>query len=318
MSKLAFVFPGQGSQTVGMGMDVAEKYPAAEKIFKTADKVLGFSLADMIKNGPEEDLKITVNTQPAIVTTSIALLEVLRGQGFTCNATAGHSIGEYSALYCAGVLTLEDALMLTRARGEYMNEAGEDNPGTLAAIIGVDKEKMEEICHKTASETGETVVVANINCPGQIVISGNHQSVEKAGEMASEAGAKKVIPLAVSAAFHSPLMNKAADKLAKKLNKVTFSDAKIPVYSNVTGTMVTDGDKLRDLMKQQIISQVQWEKSVNMMKSDGIDTFVEIGPGKALAGMIKRIDRKADVHNFNGLAALDRIMKKIGPEMVAI
>ncbi len=304
--KVAFLFPGQGAQQVGMGMDVAEKYDVARDVFNKADEVLGFSISKLIKEGPPEELKQTINTQPAIVTTSIALLEVLKSYGIECGAVAGHSVGEYAALYGAGVLDLESCVKVTRARGEYMHEAGGKNPGTLYAIIGLDEDTVQKICDNVDG----LVVIANLNCPGQIVISGEVKAVEEAGRKAEELGARKVVPLAVSAAFHSPLMEEAASKLAQVLDSVNFADAKVPVYSNVSAEPVKSGEKLRELMKRQIISQVLWEKAMRNMIADGFDTFIEIGPGRTLAGMMRRIDRKVKVYNFNNVSSLDKILKE--------
>ncbi len=309
MNTMAFLFPGQGAQAVGMGIDLFEQFPEAEKVFETADRVLGFSITDLVRNGPAEELKLTVNTQPAVVTASIAMLEALKSRGYSCEATAGHSVGEYTALYCAGVLSMEDAISLTRSRGEYMHQAGEEKPGTLSAVIGLDLAVVENICHR-ASDRG-VCVVANINCPGQVVISGDMAGVEEAGRLATEAGASRVIPLEVSAAFHSPLMEEAARKLSQRLDQVKFSDAKIPVYCNIDGTARTEGNAIRELMKKQITSRVLWEKSIGAMMSDGIDKFIEIGPGKTLAGMLKRIDRKTAVFNFNTASSLDKLEKQM-------
>lgn len=305
---IAFLFPGQGSQQVGMGIDVAEKYPEAARIFQQANQILGSDLYKLIEKGPAEQLKLTVNTQPAVVTASIAMLEVLRQQGVRCDSTAGHSVGEYTALYCAGVLNFEDCLTLARKRGEYMQQAGEKYPGTLAAIIGLEPEEVEKVC----SQVKGTVVVANLNCPGQVVISGEVEAVQQAGKIASGMGARKVIPLQVSGAFHSPLMNEAAEKLAKDLDAVEFSDPQIPVYCNVTGERETDGDRIRQLMKKQVISRVLWEKSIRRMMEDNLDTFVEIGPGRTLAGMMRRINRRTRVLNFEDASSLEKVLSQIG------
>lgn len=311
----AFIFPGQGSQEVGMGLDIAEKFESARKVYDRANEILGFSLSDLIKNGPADELKQTVNTQPAVVVTSIAIMEALREAGFNCEMTAGHSVGEFAALYCAGVLTLEDCIDLTRSRGAFMNEAGEKYPGTMSALLGVDVEAASEIC-KTASEKG-VVVVANLNSPGQVVISGSIEAVEEAGRIAPEMGAKKVVPLSVSAAFHSPLMDEAAEKLAEKLDKVNFSNARIPIVANVTGKPVTNGREIRELMKIQISSQVLWEKSIRYMMENGIDTYLEIGPGKALSGMLKKIDRKLQVYNVSDMNSYDKIIQTSGQTVIA-
>jgi len=313
MNKSVFVFPGQGSQKIGMGIDLSKKSQKAAEIFKIADEILGFSISKMIEEGPEDVLRLTKNTQPAVVAASIAILEAFREKGGRCQATAGHSVGEFTALYCAGVLTLQDCLTLTRARGEYMHRAGKENPGTLHAIIGMDAEKVDKIC-KSISGDG-TVVVANINCPGQVVISGDYKSIEKAGILLLEAGARKIVPLSVSAAFHSPLMDKAAVKLALKLDEVKFSDASVPVYSNVTGEPVIKGETLRELMKKQITSQVLWDKSIRSMISDGIDGFIEIGPGKALCGMIKRIDRKSTLFNIHDLGSFEKMANQMEKDL---
>lgn len=311
MGNTSFLFPGQGSQEVGMGIDVSEKFESAARVFKTADDVLGFSITKLIKEGPAEELRQTVNTQPAVVTASLALLAAAKEMGFSCQAAAGHSVGEFAALHCAGVLTLEDTISLTRARGEYMQTDGEKYPGTLSAVIGLPIPKVEEVCTEASKKS--VVVVANLNCPGQVVISGSMTGIEEAGRLAQEAGATKVIPLNVSAAFHSPLMNEAAQKLAEKLDQVKFSDAQIPVYCNVTGEPTTSGEIIRGLMKKQIISQVLWESGIRKMMSDGICRFIEIGPGTALSGMIKRIDRKTAMMSIQNLATLEKtadLMKK--------
>lgn len=315
MSK-AFIFPGQGSQEVGMGLDIADRFESAKKIYDRANEILGFSLSDLIRNGPADELKKTVNTQPAVVVTSIAIMEALREAGLSCEMTAGHSVGEFAALYCAGVLTLEDCIDLTRSRGEFMNEAGEKYPGTMSALLGVDVDKATEIC-RVASEKG-VVVVANLNCPGQVVISGSIEAVEEAGRVAPEMGAKKVIPLSVSAAFHSPLMDEAAEKLADKLDKVNFSDAIIPVIANVTGKPITDGKEIRELMKIQISSQVLWEKSIRYMMENGIGGYLEIGPGKALSGMLKKIDRKLQVYNVSDLNSYNKVIETLERETVIV
>lgn len=310
----AFLFPGQGSQAVGMGMDIADNFECAKRVFNKADEVLGFSITQMIKEGPEEELKQTANTQPSVVTVSIALMEVLKEKGITCNAAAGHSVGEYAALYCAGMLTLDECLDLTRSRGIYMGEAGDKYPGTLSAVMGLELEKVEQACEE-ASEKG-VVVVANLNSPGQVVISGDIEAVSAAEKAAMKLGATKTVPLKVSAAFHSPLMDEAAAKLSEKIDTITFKDADIPVYSNVTAEPVKDGSQMKELMKKQIVSRVYWEKSIKKMQADGIDTFIEIGPGKVLSGMLKKIDRKINVHNFSDLKTLEKLLEKLNIQAV--
>lgn len=308
MYRTAFLFPGQGSQEVGMGQDIAGEFKKAKEIFDRADQVLGFSLSGLIKEGPAEELKKTINTQPAVVATSIAIMEVLREEGVRPYITAGHSVGEFTALYCAGVISLEDCILLTRARGEFMHQAGEKYPGTLSAIIGMDLPSVEELCNN--SREADVLEVANLNCPGQIVISGSIEAIARAEKMAAEKGVKTV-SLKVSAAFHSPLMNEACEKLANRLDQVEFRDAVIPLVSNVTAQLERDGQKIRELMKKQIISRVLWEESIRTMQKEGVEEFIEIGPGKALAGMLKKIDRKINVVNVNDIKSLSRILDKV-------
>lgn len=275
---VAFVFPGQGSQFVGMGKGLAE-----EKLAK-ANEILGFDLAKICFEGPEDELKKTAIQQPAIFTVSAAAFDQLTTNNLQLTTVAGHSLGEYSALYAAGVLSFEDGVKLVHLRGKFMQEAVPAGEGAMAALLGGDRAKIVEIC----AEVGG-VWPANFNSPGQVVISGKKESVATAGEKLKAAGVKKIIPLAVSAPFHCPLMRPAADKLAAELEKVYFNDAKIPVVANVTADYVTDGDEIKKLLIKQVTGSVLWEDSIRKMAADGVTSFVEVGPGKVLAGLIAKI-----------------------------
>lgn len=285
MSTIAFVFPGQGSQYVGMGKDLNEQSSTAQELFRQADAILNVPLSRLCFEGPEEELRQTKNTQPAIFLHSTALAMSYRGPRGAM--AAGHSLGEYSALVYAGALTWEDGLRLVRLRGELMQQAGADRPGTMAAIIGLDPKTVVDACEK-ASEAG-VVQAANFNSPGQIVISGSVPGVRRAMELAKERGAKLVKELPVSGAFHSPLMESAQEGLKEALENTPIRDASIPVYTNVTAQPVRDADGIRRLLLRQLTSPVRWEESVVAMAADGASTFVEIGPGKVLQGLIKRI-----------------------------
>jgi len=285
MSATAFVFPGQGSQYVGMGKDLYEQNTEAKALFDLADAMLGFSLTKICFEGPEEELKQTKNTQPAIFLHSMVLARVLRGTRGTM--AAGHSLGEYSALVYAGALTFEAALRLVRLRGELMQQAGVEQPGTMAAVVGLEPNVVGEVCC-SAWDAG-IVQAANFNSPGQIVISGSVSGVRKAMELAKARGAKMVKELPVSGAFHSPLMESAKSGLQSALEKADIRDASIPVYANVTAKPVQKADDIRRLLNEQLTSPVRWEETVRNMAGDGATTFVEIGPGKVLQGLVKRI-----------------------------
>lgn len=286
MSNVAFVFPGQGSQYVGMGKDLYDQSPEAKTLFEQADSVLGFSLSSVLFEGPEEELRQTKNTQPAIFLHSIVLSKLYKGE--RAAMVAGHSLGEYSALVHAGALTFEDGLKLVRLRGELMQRAGIEQPGTMAAVVGLDPKAVEEVCGN-ASEAG-VVQAANFNSPGQIVISGSVTGVRKAMELAKERGAKLVKELPVSGAFHSPLMESAREGLKAALDKIHIADAGIPVYANVTAKPVQRAHEIRELLYQQLTRPVRWEETIVNMASNGATTFVEIGPGKVLQGLVKRIN----------------------------
>lgn len=289
------LFPGQGSQAVGMGVALAAEFPEARAIFDQADEVLGFRLSTLAFDGPDDELKLTRNTQPAILMHSMAVLAVLKERGFSPSAAAGHSLGEYSAYVAAGSLTFEDALRLVRRRGELMYEAGVTRPGAMAAILGLDETVLEEICRDAA--TAGIVVPANRNSPGQVVLSGEVAGVERAMELATTRGARVTVRLPVSGAFHSPLMESAAQGLSEALSRVDIRDAAIPVVANYSARPVTTSDEIRVSLERQLLGSVRWEESMRWLLSNVGARMVEIGPGRVLKGLMRSIDRAAIVAN---------------------
>lgn len=302
MGKIAFVFPGQGAQAVGMGRDAYESNAAARDVYDRADAALGFPISKLSFEGPEEELRQTANTQPALLATSVALLEAYRSQGVKPDYVAGHSLGEYSALVAAGVLAFEDAIRLVRARGQFMEQAVPSGQGAMAAVLGAEREALAALCADITAGAG-VVELANVNCPGQIVVSGSAEGVAEVVARGKEAGAKRVIPLEVSGPFHSSLMRPAADKLSAELAKVAFGEASVPVVANVHARPVTNGDELRGLLVEQVVSPVQWEDTIKFLIAEGVDTFVEIGSGTVLAGLIKKVDKSVQVVSVNTAAA---------------
>lgn len=292
----AFVFPGQGSQFVGMGKDLYETSPLAKELFDKADEILGFKITDIMFAGTDEQLKETKVTQPAVFLHSV-ISALCLGDDFAPAMVAGHSLGEFSALVASGALDFEDGLRLVAARANAMQKACEANPGTMAAIIGLSDEKVEEICAEV-SKNGKLVIPANYNCPGQLVISGDVEAVNEACEKLKEAGAKRALPLKVGGAFHSPLMQPAKDELQKAIENTTISAPKCPVYQNVDAKPHTDAADIKANLIAQLTSPVRWTKSVQNMIADGADDFTECGPGKALQGMIGRIDNTVNAHGI--------------------
>lgn len=286
MSKRAFLFPGQGSQYVGMAKDLFDKSVEAKEMIKTADDAIGVNLSYIMFNGPEDQLRQTEYTQPAIFLHSVVLAGMIRTLDF--EAAAGHSLGEYSALVATRSIQFYDAVKLVRKRGLAMQKAGKDNPGTLAAIVGLNPASVEEFCSRASAEG--IVQCANFNSPGQIVISGSVNGVRKAMELCKSGGAKMVKELVVSGAFHSPLMQSAKDSLLESLISAPIYDSKVPVYANVTAKPVLQKEEIKDLLHQQVTAPVRWEETINNMINDGIEEFCEIGPGKVLQGLVKRIN----------------------------
>ena len=311
MVKTAFIYPGQGAQYIGMGKDVAGRYASAAEVFSAADAALGFSLSDLIFSGDEDSLKITENTQPALLTVCAAISAVLADQGIYPGAAAGLSIGEYAAHVLSGTFTFVDAVKVVRMRGKFMQEEVPAGLGGMAAIIGLDADAVEACCKKAPGRAGDVSLVvepANYNCPGQIVISGHIKAVEAARVLCKESGARRTAVLAVSAPFHCGLLRGAGVKLAGELSKITLNTMRIPVVSNVTAEYVQNPAEAVILLERQVASPVQWERCVRRMLSDGISRFVEIGPGKTLAGFIGRIDPDAEVINVSDVASIENAL----------
>lgn len=303
MSKVAFIFPGQGSQYPGMGKDLADNFAVARQVFEEANDRLGFDVAKLCFEGPESDLKLTANTQPAILTVSVAAQRVMASEsGLVADYAAGHSLGEYSALVCAGALAFADAVATVRQRGLFMQEAVPVGVGTMAAIIGLDRPVLEEVCQLAAE--GEVVAPANFNSPGQVVIAGHVAAVERAMALAKDKGAKRALPLPVSAPFHCSLMVPAAERLAKVLEAVAIGAMALPVVSNVEAQANSDALRVKELLVAQVSAPVRWEESVQHMAAAGVERFVEIGPGKVLSGLVKRIARGLALQNVEDTAGI--------------
>ena len=305
----AFVFPGQGAQFVGMGKDLYETSALAKELFEKANDILGYRITDIMFNGTDEDLRQTKVTQPAVFLHSV-ISALCMGDDFKPEMTAGHSLGEFSALVAAGALSFEDGLKLVYARAMAMQKACEATPSTMAAIIALPDEKVEEICASVTAE-GEVCVPANYNCPGQIVITGKTAAVEKAAESLKAAGAKRAVLLNVSGPFHSKMLESAGEELAKEMEKRNFEPLAIPYVTNVTAKYVTDIKETKALLAKQISSPVRWEESVRTMIEDGVDTFVEIGPGKTLAGFMRRIDKGVKVYNIETWEDMEKVIAEL-------
>lgn len=305
MGKIALMFPGQGAQYVGMGQDVFNAHEGARKRFEEADGILGFKLSEIIFQGPEDQLKQTANTQPALLVTSVAMYEVFKEKGIEPDYVAGHSLGEYSALVAAGAISFADAVSTVRARGQFMEEAVPGGGGTMAAVLGAEREALGELCRSISASIG-LVEPANLNCPGQIVVSGTQEGVAAVAEQAGAIGAKRVIPLAVSGPFHSSLMKPAAERLRGVLENVTLANPRCPVVANVTARPVSDPDEIRRLLVEQVASPVLWEDTVLWLVEQGVDTFIEIGPGNVLSGLVRKTNRSVRAVSLGSLEAIEQ------------
>lgn len=306
---LAFLFPGQGSQAVEMGKDLAAQHAVARQTFEEADEALGYKLSQLCFEGPEEQLRLTEITQPAILTTSVAAWRVLKENGVNPSFVAGHSLGEYSAHVAAGTFAFADAVRTVRHRGKYMQEAVPVGVGAMAAILGMELEKVSAVCAEAAQ--GEICDAANINSGEQIVISGNTAAVERAAKLGSERGAKRAVMLPVSAPFHCSLMKPAQDRLAVDLAALTFQNPSIPVVCNVDAATVTDAAASRDALVRQVTGSVKWQQSIQLLIARGVERFVEVGPGKVLCGLMRQIDRSKPCSNVGDAASLQRTLEQL-------
>ncbi|QQK76631.1 ACP S-malonyltransferase [Salicibibacter cibarius] len=308
MGKTAFLFPGQGSQAIGMGITAAAENKVAQAVLTEADEALGFSLSDLMKNGPEEELKKTANAQPALLTVSTAVLQLFSESGLQPDYVAGHSLGEYSALVAANVIDFKDAVSVVRKRGELMEAAVPAGEGGMAAVMGMNREDLQAVVSEVNAE-GNPVQLANLNGPNQIVISGSANGIKEAGERAKEEGARRVVPLNVSGPFHSPLMKPAREQLQDVLAPVSFRNSEVPVVMNASASTATDAETLKEALVTQVTAPVLWEDSIRFLLEDGVDTFIEIGGGQVLSGLVKKIQRRGvEVFSVENQADLDAVL----------
>ncbi|MDX8431524.1 MAG: ACP S-malonyltransferase [Candidatus Algichlamydia australiensis] len=305
--KIAFIFPGQGAQYPGMGRDFYHQFPEVKEMVDRADEILGYSLSEMIFEGSSEDLKQTRYSQPAIFITSLAILKVIQDKFpvLVPSYTLGLSLGEYTAMVAAGILPFEEGLKLVQARADAMQKASEATPGTMAAVLGLDPDLVEEVLEKMRPDNA--IWIANLNCPSQVVIAGTKEAVEAANEPLIEKGAKRVVPLNVSGAFHTPLMQPAAEELGQKVESVTLHQSETRLLMNAAGDFVEDLDEMRKLLLEQVMQPVLWEKSIHAVMEQGIDLFLEVGPGKTLCGMLRKINRELNTLNVENIEDLDRL-----------
>lgn len=308
MTKIAFIFPGQGSQVVGMGQEFVENAAESKAFYDRADQALDLELSKLMLEGPAEELTLTYHAQPALLTTGVMVAEKLRAAGIHPHYAAGHSLGEYGALVIAGVMSFEDAVKIVHKRGLYMNEAVPAGQGAMAAILGMELEALNEVTEQV-SATGHPVQVANVNCPGQIVISGTKEGVEKASSAAKDVGAKRAIPLVVSGPFHSELMRPSSEMLKAALVDVTLAAPQIPVVGNVMAKELTNVPAIQQELVEQVYSAVQWEASMREMIAQGVDVFIECGPGKVLSGLLKKIDRSVAAYCVYDEASLEAVLE---------